>query len=72
MLIAIVSIVLLFVGVGSVFFNKAIPGIKGVENHGRTIAGRLLGVGLLFIFYRLSSTGFGIFCRSFLRCYENT
>lgn len=61
MFIAVISIVLLFIGIGSVFFNKAIPGIKGsADNQGRALAGRLLGIVLLLL------GGLGFFSRSFL------
>jgi hypothetical protein len=56
MFIAIVSIVFLIVGIGSVFFNKAIPGL----NQKSPVAGRVTGLVLLCI----GSLGF--FSRSFV------
>ncbi len=56
MFIAIVSIALLIIGVGSVFFNKSIPGM----NRQSPVAGRVVGVALLLL------GGLGFFSRSFI------
>ena len=60
MVIAILSIIFLVIGVGTVFFNKAVPGLKGVNGGSGNITGKLVG-GALLLFGIV-----GFFSRSFL------